>query len=279
MHTSLFFVLAFSLLNLALAESITADSFQATNPPSYAIDNNWSTFWHSEYSPVLVPLPHQITIDLGTSQTLNGFTYLPRQDGGSNGNIGQYVLELSTDNKTWTTVANSTFIDDPSMKQVGFSNTLARYIRLIGITEAGNRGPWSSAAELGYYTAPNSTTLGEWGPMIALPLVPAAAFVEYETGNILTFASYRDNQFGGSGNTITAVYYPTTGAVSEANISNTGHDMFCPGMSLDFNGRAVVTGGDDADKTSIFTSEPDSWIAGPGMQIARGYQASATVSE
>jgi galactose oxidase len=90
--------------------------------------------------------------------------------------------------------------------------------------------------------------------MIAFPLVPAGAFVIYSTGKILTFSAYSVNSFGAgvSGNTITAIYDPATGIVSEADITNTKHDMFCPGMSLDSNGRAIVTGGDTADQTSIY---------------------------
>ena len=90
--------------------------------------------------------------------------------------------------------------------------------------------------------------------MIAIPLVPAGAFVMYNTGKILTFSAYSVNSFriGFSGNTITAIYDPVTGIVSKADITNTNHDMFCPGMSLDSNGRAIVTGGDTASQTSIY---------------------------
>ena len=49
--------------------------------------------------------------------------------------------------------------------------------------------------------------------------------------------------------------------------------------SIDFNGRPIVTGGNDADRTSIYNSANDTWIEAAGMQIARGYQASATCSD
>jgi galactose oxidase len=55
--------------------------------------------------------------------------------------------------------------------------------------------------------------------------------------------------------------------------------MFCPGMSLDANGRAIITGGDDAAKTSIYDYAANSWSSGPNMQISRGYQSSATTSD
>lgn len=97
----------------------------------------------------------------------------------------------------------------------------------------------------------------------------------------MTFASYRVSTFsiGASGNTYTATYDPATGSVSERNVVNTAHDMFCPGMSVDGNGRAVVTGGDTASKTSIYDPLTDSWSIGATMNIARGYQASTTLSD
>lgn len=270
-----------SLLSVASALSIAVNNFQATNPPANAVDGNTSTFWHSEYTPVLFNLPHTIYLDIGSSKSISGFSYLPRQDTSSNGNIGAYTLGVSTDNATWTTVSTSSFADTKAIKSVAFSTTVARYFKLVATSEAGNRGNWSSAAEFNYIIAPNATAVGSWGPLIQLPLVPAAAFVEYSTGLIMTFSAYSATAYsiGLHGWTITASYDPTSGAVSEAQISNTNHDMFCPGMSLDFNGRAVITGGDTANATSIFTSSSNSWVAGPTMQIPRGYQATATVSD
>ena len=74
--------------------TVTADSANSGNPASYAIDGNNSTFWHTEYDPVNVPLPHMITIDMGQSHTIGSVTYLPRQDGQSDGNIGQHQIQL-----------------------------------------------------------------------------------------------------------------------------------------------------------------------------------------
>lgn len=59
-----------------------------------AIDGNTSTFWHSEFKPVLVPLPHNATIDMKTASLVGSITYLPRQDGEANGRIGQHIIEL-----------------------------------------------------------------------------------------------------------------------------------------------------------------------------------------
>jgi galactose oxidase len=115
--------------------------------------------------------------------------------------------------------------------------------------------------------------------MISLPLVAAAGFVVPTSGNILTFSADQPKSFGGSGNTWTATYNPSSGAVSQLNVQNTQHDMFCPGISMDVNGRAVVTGGDDEQKTSIYVASSNQWISAANMKKARGYQSTATCSD
>ena len=74
--------------------TVTADSANSGNPASNAIDNDTSTFWHTEYNPDNVPLPHMITVDMGKSYLVGSITYLPRQDGQSDGNIGQHQIQL-----------------------------------------------------------------------------------------------------------------------------------------------------------------------------------------
>lgn len=72
----------------------TCDSAQVGNPCTAAFDGNTSTFWHTEYSPTLVQLPHQIVIDMKTTYTVGSVTYLPRQDGSNNGHVGEHILSL-----------------------------------------------------------------------------------------------------------------------------------------------------------------------------------------
>jgi galactose oxidase len=149
----------FLTIPLAAAVTIVVSDAQPGWDGPNAIDNNPATFWHSVYSPSNYPLPHTATVDLGNIQLLNGFNYLPRQDGNANGRIGQYTLEASTDNVSWTQVASGTWVDDPSRKFVGFPNRNVRYLRIQAITEAGNRGPWTSAAEFGVNVAPTGTAV------------------------------------------------------------------------------------------------------------------------
>ena len=406
--------------------AITADSYQAGAPPAAAFDDNSASIFHSEYSPQLVPLPHFVVIDMTAPFVVNGLTYLPRQDGNPNGNVGQHTIELSTDGTSWTTVATGTFADDATLKQATFANASARYVRFTSITEAGNRGPWMSAAEInvlvgsvtnpftiavdseeviagnfageqafdydletiwhtrysgaqplpgfphtftvdmkknfgahgltywprqdgsmngnigghtidvsldgtnwlnvatgtfldnqqskvvtfdtrlaryvrltalteaggrGPWTSaaeirvsftdsftPPAAGLGQWGITIDFPIIPVAAGL-LETGKMLTWSSYLPESFGGSGNTFTATYDPAAGSVSQHDVVNTGHDMFCPGISINTAGHVVVTGGDDSSKTSFYDPMTNGWASGPPLNIPRGYQATATLSD
>jgi galactose oxidase len=69
-----------------------------------------------------------------------------------------------------------------------------------------------------------------------------------------------------------------TGIISPRVVAETGHDMFCPGMSSLADGRLVITGGSNAEKTSIFDPVTDTFASGPDMQIPRGYQSSTILS-
>ncbi len=127
------------------SQEITGENGAAVN----AVDGNPATIWHTRWYPTADPLPHEIQLDLGTSSTVTGLSCLPRQDGGINGRIGQYELYLSTDGTSWgTPVATGTLADTAAPQTVRCRPTTARYLRLRALTEAGNRGPWTSAAEL-----------------------------------------------------------------------------------------------------------------------------------
>ena len=266
--------------------TVTCDSFQPGNECNLVLDNSPDTFWHTEYDPTNVPLPHMITIDMLSTYNVNGLTYLPRQDGNPHGNIGQHQISLSTDGTNFgSPVAFGTWLDDSTMKTAAFETLPARYVRIQAITEAGGNGPWTSAAEINVYAAasytPPPSGLGHWGPTIDFPLVPVAAAVEPTTGKVLTWSSYSPSTFqgGNGGQTVTATYDPSSLTVTQRTVTETGHDMFCPGISLDFNGRPIVTGGNDAARTSIYDPSSDTWISAANMQIPRGYQSSATCSD
>lgn len=121
---------------------VAVDSFQPGNEATNALGGNTNSIWHTEWTPVNVPLPHIITIDMKSTYNVNGLTYLPRQDGNSNGNIGQHNIYLSTDGTNFgSPVAFGTYLDDSTQKSTNFETKPARYVRIVALTEAGNRGP------------------------------------------------------------------------------------------------------------------------------------------
>jgi galactose oxidase len=261
------------------------DSEQSGNGCWNAFDGNDATIWHTEWKPYEAPLPHTFTIDMKAVHNVDGLTYRPRQDGILNGNIGQHQIFTSLDGVNFQLVAYGTWFDDATEKASAWETLPARYVRIHAITEAGNRGPWTSASEIFVYAAdsysPTPAGLGKWGPTINFPLVPVAASLEADSWNVVTWSSYNYATYVGptGGKTQTATWSPVTNVVSELMVTNTDHDMFCPGLSLDFNGRSMVTGGNNAQRTSIYDPREQVWISGPNMKIPRAYQASATLSD
>ena len=113
-----------------------------------AFDGNPNTFWHSQWSPAAQPPPHEIQIDLGSTRPVSGFRYLPRQDGGVNGNIGQYEFYVSTNGSTWgLPVATGNFANSASEKQVLFTEKSGRYVRFRALSDASGNS-FACVAEL-----------------------------------------------------------------------------------------------------------------------------------
>ncbi|RSS51732.1 DUF5110 domain-containing protein [Streptomyces sp. WAC07061] len=115
-----------------------------------AFDGDPATLWHTAWSSgKAAALPHEIRVDLGARYSVDGLGYLPRQDGGANGRIGGYEVYVSDTTADWgTPAATGTFADTAAAKSVTLAPRTGRYLRLRALTEAGGRGPWTSAAEL-----------------------------------------------------------------------------------------------------------------------------------
>ncbi|WP_456505128.1 discoidin domain-containing protein [Arthrobacter sp. UYCu723] len=251
-------------------EEVTRTNGRAGN----VLDGSAATMWHSRWYPApAAPLPHSITIDTKATRSISGFRYLPRSEG-TNGRVGKYSIGVSTNGLTWSVVASGAWPDTSAEKTVNFAAVSARYVRLTATTEAGNRGPWSSAAEINLL----GPSQGSWGPTISFPIVPVAAAL-LPGNKLLTWSAYSPTAFGGNrGYTQTSILDLTTGKVSQTQVSNTGHDMFCPGTSLLPDGRIMVSGGSSSTKTSLYNPATNTWSPGPDMKIARGYHSNVTTS-
>jgi galactose oxidase len=60
--------------------SVRADSANDGNPPANLLDENPATMWHTPYSLQGTPLPHTVTLIMGTQiNSVSGIAWLPRQ--------------------------------------------------------------------------------------------------------------------------------------------------------------------------------------------------------
>jgi len=96
-------------------------------------------------------------IDLGKTYTLTGFTYLPRQDGQSNGTVVDYEFYVSRDGTQWRRpAARGSFgniKNNPVDQTVRFERPMrGQFIRFVGLSAVDGH-PWMSVAELGVITA------------------------------------------------------------------------------------------------------------------------------
>ena len=110
-----------------------------------AVDNDTTTFWHTQWQDATPPCPHEIVIELTPPTTIKGFTYLPRQDDSENGTILEYEFYVSKDGDDFgLPVAKGTFEAGKYLKKVNFPPHQCRFIKLKALSEI-NGGPWTSA--------------------------------------------------------------------------------------------------------------------------------------
>jgi len=126
------------------------ETASADNSAARAIDGDSSTIWHTQWNADRRQ-PHFITVDMGKTNRIGGFTYLPRQDGLLNGVVDKYRFETSTDGMTWATnIESGSFANiqnNPSLQEVNFAPVSARFFRFTSLHSIQNDG-WTSAAEI-----------------------------------------------------------------------------------------------------------------------------------
>jgi len=114
------------------------------------IDNNLSTFWHSQWDSDTPPeYPHWFTIDMGAPVTITAIEVFRRQGNGNGQTKHQFFT--SSDGKTWndfgTFAMNATVNAGQKFKST--STPTARYIKYVAL-----EGPdfYAFLAELNVYT-------------------------------------------------------------------------------------------------------------------------------
>jgi len=76
--------------------------------PGYAIDEDSYTNWETLDLPATA-LPQSIAVDMGKTETIKAFTYLPRRDGSAEGMVDSYIYSISNDGINWRQVADGEF--------------------------------------------------------------------------------------------------------------------------------------------------------------------------
>jgi alpha-L-fucosidase len=89
----------------------TASKDRGRNKPENAIDDDEKTIWSTlqRDTSASSKFPQDISIDMGKVQTINAFTYLPRQDKQTEGIADGYILYSSSDGTKWQKVAEGEF--------------------------------------------------------------------------------------------------------------------------------------------------------------------------
>ena len=101
--------------------------------------------------------PHEFVIDLGQVEPLTAFSYLPRQDAWTEGNVEHYALYASTDGATWgAPVVTGRFDNIAASNAEQFvpfptpAPVAARYVKFVALASVRER-PWANCAELGLF--------------------------------------------------------------------------------------------------------------------------------
>jgi alpha-L-fucosidase len=97
-------------------------------------------------------MPHHLSVDLGETVAIRGFTYTPRQDQWDGGIITRARFEVSQDGKGWTIAADNVNFDNivnsRQQQVVKLPATMtARYFRLTALRTV-NDNNLASAAEV-----------------------------------------------------------------------------------------------------------------------------------
>lgn len=125
---------------------------------------------------------------------------------------------------------------------------------------------------------PEQAALTKWDAPVSLPVVPVGAAL-LSNGKVLVWASNLTNNFNASGNTMTALFDPVTGTSVARNVTETAHNMFCPGTARLADGSLLINGGYDGAQSSLYDPVGNTWKTAGKVNIPRGYPGSTTLAD
>ncbi len=121
---------------------------------------------------------------------------------------------------------------------------------------------------------------GAWGALIPLDLIPVSV-ANLPDGRLMTWSSKYRLSFGsGDGFTYTQIFDPFASSGNQVlprSVSETNHEMFCPGINNLPDGRILVAGGSTSERTTIYDPTTGVWSRADDMNLPRGYQGNVTL--
>ena len=125
---------------------VQVNSAQRGRSISNAFDGTPETIWHSKFTKTPDHHPYIIDVDLGALRAINGFSYLPRQNG-VNGRIANYELYAARFKGQFKKpIIKGTFKNDSEWQRIKFPTQWSRYLRIKILSEI-NGKPYATAAE------------------------------------------------------------------------------------------------------------------------------------
>ncbi|MGI4727464.1 MAG: discoidin domain-containing protein, partial [Janthinobacterium lividum] len=127
--------------------------------PENAVDEDQNSIWSTlKTDSTQAFSPGIISIDLGKTKLISGFTYLPRQDKKLTGTADQYVFYTSKNGTDWEAVVSGEFSNirsNPIKQTVQLKQPIeSKYIRFEGKRSVNGNG--ITAAEIGIITLKNN---------------------------------------------------------------------------------------------------------------------------
>lgn len=113
------------------------------------IDGNPNSFWHTHYTGTEIPPPHQINVDMGQLNVVNGIYISSRLGGTRAQNVN---ISVSLDGFTYTNMGSFSLADRDKKQFLSFSQDQTfRYFKIVIPTNNYGNRPFVAMAEIGTY--------------------------------------------------------------------------------------------------------------------------------
>ncbi|KAK1750993.1 hypothetical protein QBC47DRAFT_406252 [Echria macrotheca] len=237
--------------------------------------------WKSQNAPGTT---HSITIDFGKELVLHSVVVWPAEKL-KEGAVRKHLVEVRTKEGTWQLVARGTWRQQGGAAIFEPFQTQQVRLSVIDTYSADKTVNFVAISDIKVWTLPRVLDAvkggGRWAETLNFPLVPVAAWLNPKKGQLVTAASYTYDRFDKtSTKTLVAEVDLANGDITEKVIGEIKHNVFCPGTSMDANGRVIFTGGSTAGVYSIYDLDKG-WIKPNDNEIEkkRGYQGQTYLSD